>query len=117
MDKKGYLENGYEQSWRYGKECPWIVPEEGKEGLVKVGHEPDKQGYLMYLVQEVNRAKVDLVPKKTCPDGDNWIWERSSADEMGCFTLKNKKSGGFLTAFAISGLSCKGKYLKKKVLV
>ena len=112
LDDKGILENRYVQNWKYCKKIPWIIPEEGKEGFVKIGHEPDKHGYHGYLGQEVDTAKVDLMPKSAY--GYSWIWERSSADEMGCFTLKNKKSGGFLTAFAISGLSCEGKYLKKK---
>ena len=114
LDKKGILENryqGYVQSWKYCKESPWIIPEEGKEGFVKIGHEPDKYGKQLYLGQEVDRAKVDLMPKNAY--GYTWIWERSNADEKGCFTLKNKKSGAFLTAFAISGLLCEGKCLKK----
>ena len=58
LEKKGYLENGYEQRWNYCKESPWIIPDEGKEGFVKIGHEPDKYGKQLYLGQEVGKEVV-----------------------------------------------------------
>ena len=109
LDEKGYLENEYEQRWNYCKKSPWVIPEEGKEGLVKIGHEPDKYGNQLYLGQKVDRAKVDLMPKNAY--GYTWIWERSNADERGYFTLINKNSGKLLTAYAMSGLCAEGKNL------
>ena len=114
LDKKGILENRYEQSWKYCEKSPWIIPEEGKEGFVKIGHEPDKHGYHGYLGQKVVGAKVDLMPKHVY--GYTWIWERSNADEIGCFMLKNKNNGEFLTAYDKSGVNTRGKYLRKKQL-
>ena len=109
LDEKGYLENEYEQRWNYCKESPWVIPKEGKEGLIKIGHEPDKYGKQLFLGQEVDRAKVHLMPKNAY--GYTWIWERSNADEEGYFTLINKNSGKLLTAYAMSGLCAEGKNL------
>ena len=40
--------------------------------------------------------------------------KRSNADEIGCFMLKNKNSGKFLTAYSMRGVSTGGKYLRRK---
>ena len=115
LDKKGILENRYQKSWKYCKESPWILPEEGKEGFVKIGHEADKHSYHGHLGQKVDSGKVDLMPKHIY--GYTWIWERSNADEIGCFMLKNKNSGEFLTAYDMRSVNTRGKYLWKKTIV
>ena len=61
--------------------------------------EPDKYHRQKYLgIKEKDGFVVDWTFTEKCPEGDNWIWERSSCYKNGWFTLKNKNSGNLLTA-------------------
>ena len=74
-------------------------PDEGKEGYITIG-ELDEYQRQKYLGKEKDSDKVDLIlsHKGEKPEGDTWIWERSTTYRNGSFTLKNKHNGKILTA-------------------
>ena len=90
------------------KESPWVIPEEEKEGHVKIGHEPGKNGNQDYLCKDRENYRVYLLPRKECPESDVWMWKRSK-NKNGWFTLQNKSNGLFLTAFERGRLGLEGK--------
>ena len=71
----------------------WTLPTVGTPGTIQNTDHGDK-GYLMILDIEAGSVveEVSLVVN----DGRQ-IWERSVIDDSGYFTLKNIKSGKFLT--------------------
>ena len=106
----GELENYCEANWKYCKKGPWVIPEEGMEGHVKIGHEHDEFGNQSYLRIDSEKGAYMSVCKE-CPESDTWMWERST-NKNGWFTLKDKSNGLFLTAFDTGGLGVRGKHLK-----
>ena len=106
----GELKNYRETNWECCKKSPWVIPEEGKEGNVKIGHEPNEYGNQDYLRKDRENNRVYVLPCKECPESDAWKWKRSTKNN-GWFTLQNKSNGLFLTAFDTGRLGLEGKNL------
>ena len=107
----GELKNYCESNWEGCKKSPWVIPEEGKEGNVKIGHEPNEYGIQDYLCKDREKSRVYMLPVREPPESDRWKWKRST-NKNGWFTLQNKSNGLFLTAFDTGNLGVEGKHLK-----
>ena len=110
----GKLKNYCESNWECCKRSPWVIPEEGKEGHVKIGHEPNEYGNQDYLRKDRENNRVYVLTQKGCPESDAWKWKRST-NKNGWFTLQNKSDGRFLTAFDSGNLGLGGKNLILKI--
>ena len=113
------MKNYRESNWTYVKKGPWVIPEEGMEGHIKIGYEPDKFGNQYYLCKDSEQSRVYVLTEISltcteCPEGDRWKWKRST-NKNGWFTLQNKSNGLFLTAFDTGNLGLRGKHFKMKV--
>ena len=75
------------KDWKHYDKIWKEVPANDKTGLIEYGGN---------VLTSNAKGKVVLKAKSGCCDEQNWL--RSSITEEGWFTLKNVKSGRFLTA-------------------
>ena len=85
------LDNLYSSSWKF-EDKTWIIPSEAEEGHIEVkDSNPVK-------VLAINGEEVELEDKEEISSSSQ-IWIRGPKNSEGYFSLKNKKTGKFLTVF------------------
>ena len=85
------MDNLYSSSWEF-EDNIWTIPSDDKEGYIEV--KDSNPGKVLAL----NGEDV-VLDDKTKKLTNSQIWIKGPENSEGCFSLKNKETGKFLTLF------------------